>query len=408
MTIQARLQPQFDALEPSKVREMAWSQFCDLGLPTPRDEHWKYTTLRLLNQLDFAKPDAPSAITLEDIKPMQGSAARLVFIDGQFNADLSDIADHEGLSFAPKTAPSDFAVDASKHRIALLNQALCESGLSIHVSADYNEMLPIEVLCVTTDAAKGAMLTLNHAITLEDNAYANVVFNTLSLGTERVFTNVLHHIELGEKATLEHTIVQRLNQEAIHVEGVHVHQQAESQFKSHVLSLGAKLARFDIQEDYQGVAAKSLSNGIYLVNERQHVDVHLNAEHHVNRCETEQFYRGIVGGKAKAVFNGRVKVDVNGKGAVSQQSNKNMLLTNTAHVDTKPELEIYNDDVKCAHGATVGQLDQDAIFYLEARGIESQAARRMLMEAFVACSLDKIECTVTQAHARAALEGFMQ
>jgi Fe-S cluster assembly protein SufD len=355
------------------IREQALKQFEQQGLPTQRDEHWKYTPLRQLSNFLKAQPancKSADAQEIFTISAPEGVVAKIDFAN---------------------TIAFNQALDLAAHPFALMNTAQMQLGYEINIPANTVIDSPIVVTCHVTDEFAKHVLQIRQMVKLGVGSKAVVIFKYESRTEQEYFVNSVQEIYADEGAQLKHVIAQTHNDKAMHIEGVHIKQEANSNVKSYAVSNGAKLARFDIQAHYAAEGAECEMLGAYHVAGKQHVDFHLNAEHRHSHCRSKQFYRGIASDKAKAVFNGRVAIHPQASKSVSEQTNNNLLLSNTAEVDTKPELEVYHDDVKAAHGATVGQLDKDALFYLQARGVEKEKAEAMLRSAFLLALIDEIE-----------------
>lgn len=352
------------------MREQAKKQFEEQGLPTLRDEQWKYTSLRQLSKFLKESPTEPQTI--------ESGCGKFISINAPESiAKPLNISEQNNLNQT---------LNLPDHPLAVLNTAQMHDGYEITVPDNTVVAEPIEIHCVATENQQ-----LRHIIKIGKNSKAQIIFKYESKADEQYFTNVIQEIHLEANSQLEHVIIQNHNKEAFHIEGVHVKQADNSTMKSYALSKGAKLARFDIQTHYAAPGSHCEMIGLYEVSGKQHVDFHLNAEHKQPHCSTKQFYRGIVDDSGRAVFNARVAIHAQASKSVSEQTNNNLLLSDKAEVDTKPELEVYHDDVKAAHGATVGQLDKDALFYLQARGIEKSQAEFMLREAFLKAVLDEID-----------------
>lgn len=366
------------------IRESAWEAFSSRGLPTRRVENWRYTPLRILNQLPCeAVTDLVSVEVLLYTLPLD--IYTIIIIDGVLDQKRSSYP----VNWAEDPQPAQ--INPDKHPLGVLNLALSQGGIDWVLEAGTIIDKPIALVHINTAKSAGQHRHLNHRFTLGEGAKASVMFYSLTTTISRSMNNVMIQANLKENAHLGYYLIQNENQDSVHVQGLHVEQAAGSNLDSFILSLGAKLARFDISTAYLGSQASAHMNGVYSVSDKQHVDIHLNAEHVATHCTTHQHIRGLADGQAKAVFNGRVCVHQNAVKSYSEQSNHNLLLSATAEIDTKPELEIYNDDVKCAHGATVGQLDQDALFYLMARGISKHEALAILRQAFVEQQFESIQ-----------------
>ncbi len=377
------------------MRQQAWQQFTQQGLPTLRDEQWKYTPLRMVAALLKEEENNVGGI-LNEARTKQSN------IELQFEANsYVKQVDFDNVAIFNHT------FNLAEHPLAVLNTALMQSGVAITIPDNTVIAEPIVITCIANDASAEQTQQLRHIIKIGVNSKAQVIFKYESATEKRYFVNIVQEIHAGENSHLEHVIIQEQHDDALHIEGVHIKQAANSIVKSYALSKGAKLARFDIQAHFAAAGSSCEMIGLYQAKGKQHVDFHLNAEHKQPHCRTKQFYRGIVDDKAKAVFNARVVIHPQADKSVSEQTNNNLLLSNTAEVDTKPELEVYHDDVKAAHGATVGQLDKDALFYLTARGIQKEKAEEMLRTAFLSAVIDEIDSVMVQALFRTAL-GMME
>lgn len=375
------------AQQPCTQRERSWEAFLALGLPTQRHEDWRYTSVRPLQTLS-APVSVPHSQTLDSSLPVY--AAKLVIIDGIYNAEYSDIL-HEGISVSTTEAMHSF--DAVKHPFAHLSSALSVQKLTLTVAAHQEIKEPIEVIIMATTAAHAASMHLHHAIVLEKMAKARVFVHYRSLATERYWCNISRHIALKSGADLQLHLLQSQAEDAVHTETDHIQPGRDAQLKITALSLGSKLARFDMDVNFEQEGASCTLVGGYHVQASQVVDFHMNATHAVGHCATEQYVQGIADGKSRAIFNGRVKINQQASKSKSLQTNYNLLLSDRAEVDTKPELEIDHDDVQCKHGATVGQLDPQALFYLQSRGLSLAQAKAVLQFAFMKQVIDKTDNT---------------
>jgi len=411
------------------LRENALREFAAQGLPDPYQEDWKYTRLKQIEQAEFCRAERPASLLPEQqctSLPTCQVGYRLVFINGWYMEHLSTV-DHlpPGLvlcSFDQALSEQSAALesilgnvaDREGQPFAALNTAFMEDGVFMQVAADTVIHDPIHCLFLSTASADDARPRVSYPrllILLEDNAKLSVVEHYLGMknahfevegfeaqGSEEPglednhnFTNTLTEILLHPGASLNHYKLQCESPDSSHIAGIHVEQQRGSRFTSHNLSLGAALARNDIRIKLTGENAKCCLNGVYLVGGRQNVDNHTQVDHLEPSCCSEELYKGVIQGRARAVFNGKVVVHLDAQQSDARQINKNLLLSEKAEVDTKPELQIYADDVKCSHGATVGQLDAQALFYLQSRGISKTDAEALLVYAFVSEILQAID-----------------
>jgi len=406
------------------LRENALHEFAAQGLPKPYDEDWKYTNLKQLEQLEFCRAERPASLLPKQMStslPACEVGYQLVFVNGWYMEDLSTV-DHlpSGLvlcNFAQALSEYSADLEATLGHIAdregqpfaALNTAFMEDGVFLRVAADTVIHDPIHCLFLSTASADDARPRVSYPrllILLEDNAEVSVVEHYLgikSLGIESPnldepeleknnnFTNTLTEIQLHPGASLNHYKLQCESCDSSHIAGIHIEQQRGSRFTSHNLSLGAALARNDIRIKLTGENARCCLNGVYLVGGHQHIDNHTQVDHLVPSCCSEELYKGVIQGRARAVFNGKVVVEPDAQQSDARQINKNLLLSEKAEVDSKPELQIFADDVKCSHGATVGQLDARALFYLQSRGISKIDAQALLVYAFVSEILEAID-----------------
>ncbi len=379
-------------------RKAALERFAAAGLPTRRIEEWKYTDVQAIAKRPFDTLLAPTAIDTEKIENLRFSELdchEMVFINGRFNAGLSRLDSlAEGItirSLASALADGGSGVDArlgrclnnSMHAFTDLNTAFMQDGAVIEIAPDIQLEKPIVLLYL--DSAT-QVPSANHPRTyvrLASNAAATLVESYIGLDDESEnLTNSVTEIELEDNTRLEHYRISQESLKSFHVGGIHVRQARDSRYESHALALGGKLSRTDINTRLEAEGATAILNGLYMVGGKQHVDHHTRIDHLMPQTTSVETYRGVLDGHARAVFNGKVYVHRDAQKTDAQQSNSNLLLSKTAEVDTKPELEIYADDVKCSHGATVGQLDENALFYLRSRAIDEPTARSLLTYAF--------------------------
>lgn len=374
------------------LQEQAVDDLLRFGFPTRKDENWKYTLID-----SFANQRFHPAATehhAEACLPEDLPAGWTVNIhNGEVNCPSDALP--AGLIVAPLLQAVSQHADKIKpwlgrllqheHAFQALNTAAISTGLLIYLPKDIKVELPI-VISHAQDKEHQAM-HVRHLIIAEEGAQATFIEVWDGEKTCCYFSNAVTEAHLAPGAALTHYKVIRESALAFHTGHLVVAQAEDSVFDSHTFSLGGKLVRSDVTFQLQGARAKCLLNGIYMPGDGQHVDHHTTVHHTVPDCQSVQDYKGVLSGHSRAVFNGRVVVAKNAQHTHAQQQNKNILLSSTAEIDTKPQLEIFADDVSCAHGATVGQLDEDALFYMMARGIERPEALRYLIQAFAADNL---------------------
>lgn len=370
--------------------------------PTRKTEHWKYTSLRPLEQGTYWQnagelPGLEKQQALHDLVRVPDlDSHRLVFINGRYSAALSQThklpAGVDLVTFA-QMLPDQVAglqkyfasvVESDRHMFAAWNSLQLEDGVFLRVAKNVALDKPLQVVAVTTAQAQAFHAPQRLLVVLEPNASATVIEQFVSDNQpQNSFTHSITELCLQEGARCEHYRLHLEEQQALHLGGVHAALGRNAQLRSFHLALGSALKRIDLVINHNGEGAHCELNGIYLPRLNQHVDYHTCVEHRVPHCTTSENFRGIIADSAKAVFNGRIHIHPGAQKTVAQLSNKNLLTSDKAEVDTKPELEIYADDVQCAHGATVAQLDATALHYFRTRGIARKEAEVMLNFGFI-------------------------
>ena len=377
------------------MRERALSALTREGLPTRRVESWKYTDLRNLHRAEFsASPE--TSVTQADIAPFVIDKAFVaVFVDGRFVPLLSQLDDlPEGLSFwsladalsnktlEPVSGLGEIA-DISQPGLTALNMMLMRDGGVCRIADNVSVEKPIQLVFVTTNNSASES-HLRNFVVAGTNSKATVMQSYVSLGASTSFCNVVTEAELGQGANLRSVLLQDQSQTAWHIGLTSVRVGRDAHFDSFVLSAGSRLARNEIRVRLDGEGADCSLNGISLVRGRQHCDNTTDVDHAKSHCHSSQIYKNVLNNRAHTVFQGRVYVAQDAQKTDAHQMNRNLLLSRDAQADSKPELIIHADDVKCSHGATVGDLDKDALFYLQSRGIDAVTARNMMVHAFAA------------------------
>lgn len=360
------------------------------GFPGTRDEAWKYSSTALLEKRAFAPAQGMSSLdaaTLDAFVIPDISSWRLVFINGRYDSVRSKLPPalrvtvlNSGGEPLQKTlaAPKDWENDTFLN----LNTALFRDGLLLELGPGVHLDEPMELLHVSAPEDKAASHHPRVLLRLAKGSRATLIERYAGLEDARNFTNTVLQIELADSSHLEHIRLQTESPQGFHVGRVLVNQKADSGYRSHNLQLGGQWVRLDLNVRLEEKGARATLNGLYAVNGRQHVDNHTRVDHLVPRTLSEELYRGILDGHGRAVFNGKVVVAKQAIKTDASQANHNLLLSPGAEIDTKPELEIYADDVKCSHGASIGQLDEEQLFYLRSRGLDAEAARALLVAAF--------------------------
>ena len=403
-----------------QARETALSRFAEQGFPTTRDEEWKYTNVTPIQRRVFTpaehQPDTQvTAAQLEPFVLADQRCHRMVFIDGHFARDLSALSTlPAGLTVSSLAAV--FNRDAAvlrpylgryaltdTHGFAALNTAFLVDGAYVRVAQDISVADPIHFLFVSTGKGDSVLTQPRNLIVTEPGSRVTVIESFVSLGQACYFTNAITEVAVADNATVEHYKLGLESPKAFHIGGLYVRQGANSLFTSHNITLGGVLVRNTIHSTFAAEGGTCILNGLYAVSGRQHVDNHTLLDHAQPRCTSRELYKGVLDGRARAVFSGRIVVRQDAQHTDAKQDNKNLLLSRDAEVDTKPQLEIYADDVKCAHGATVGQLDRDAIYYLRSRGVDEETARSVLTYAFANDILDRIEIPSARSYVASML-----
>lgn len=398
----------------SELRADAADSFAALGVPTIRHEEWRYTSLKSLLSLQLA-PAAPARITEADLKPYLLDGAdeiRLVFVNGFFDEALSKVpTPPQGVLVGPLSRqfrteeeglPSKLARYADHHAqpFTALNMALFTDGAYMRAGRGAVLETPVHVLHVSTAPQATAPRTL---LLAGENARLTLIESFIGVGDAAGFCNTVSEVVLQQGARVQHTRLLR-DGAAHHIGWNEVRQDRDSNYTHNCISLDARLARNDVNVMLTGEGASCTLQGLVLGAGIAHVDNHIVVDHVRPRCTSKQQYRSVVDDRARSVFSGKVIVRPGAAGTDAQQQNNNLLLSDDARADTKPQLEIYCDDVKCSHGATSGQLDAAAVFFLRSRGLDVQQARNLLTYAFANEIIEHIGIKAVRAH----LEEVMQ
>lgn len=394
-----------------RLRAEAVERFMAVGFPGLAEEAWKYTDTRAFERRRFNLPGKNGAALVASLKPYAlGSpvAHRLVFIDGVFVPELSVVCDLPPgaviRNLATALEREGEAVEAhlgrnlpaDMHGFAALNTAFLSDGAYIHLGRGVALHEPVHLLFI----AGGSAPTVAHPrnlIVAGENSHVTLIESYVALNEGEYFTNAVTEIVAGRNAAIEHYKIERESEQAYHVGGIHVRQERDSRYLSHNVAVGGRLVRNDIRAALDGEGVECALNGLYLARGRQHVDNHTRIEHNKPRGTSREWYKGVLDGHSRGVFSGRVVVHPDAQKTDAQQANDNLLLSEGAEADSRPQLEIYADDVKCAHGSTVGQLDPDALFYLRARAVDEALARNMLIYAFASDVLARMKLAPVRA-----------
>ena len=387
------------------VRSSAMDCFEQLGFPSVRDEDWKYTNLAALAKESFVPANTGTDITARDMAQFaypETEGAHLVVVNGFLREDLSDVTGLEGAAVADlfsaagdarynKMVRKYLARNAGYHNNGLtaLNTAFLQSGVFLWIPKNVKIEKPIQVTFVA-DAEPSASFP-RVLVVAEENSSATLIESFVSSGEQRYFTNAIVEVVLKDGAHFEHYRVQRESKNAFHISTTSAELGRSSRYDTTSINLGAQLSRHDVSVVMDHEGAETSVDGLYIVGANQHTDTHSVIDHKQPHCTSHQLYKGILDDNGRAVFNGKVFVREGAQKTDAMQTNKNLLLSEKARVDTKPQLEIYADDVKCAHGAAVGQIDPEELFYLETRGIGPELGRNLLTYGFAEEVIAKIK-----------------
>ncbi|HTQ78383.1 MAG TPA: Fe-S cluster assembly protein SufD [Thermoanaerobaculia bacterium] len=425
--------------EPAALRDLrrrAIARFGELGFPTTREEAWRFTNVAPIARTEFrrhaastahaasAANTANAANTADTVRPEVApavlasltweAAATLVFVDGRFAPDLSQVAELPAgvyvgsLARALAERPAEIEpwlgrqASFAEQAFVALNTAFFADGAYISVPAGVALAAPIHLLFLAGRAAPGAAeapvaaFPRNLIVAGESSALRLVETYATVDGVGTPVSGVyltcpVTEIYAGANASLDHYKVQRESHEAFHMATFEVHQERSSAVSSHSISLGGGLVRNDVNALLDGEGSDTILNGLYMIGGRQFVDHHMRVEHAKPHCTSHELFKGVLDGRARSIFNGLIHVRHGAQKTDAKQSNRNLLLSKDAVANSNPQLEIFADDVKCTHGSTVGQLDDDAIFYLRSRGIGAEAARSLLTYAFASDIVERIK-----------------
>ena len=387
------------------LRTGAAARFKELGYPTTRMEAWRYTNVAPISRTGFVPAARLAALPVDRLErfvlpELKGS--QIVLVNGHYAPELSAQgllpdgvlvgAIRDALGADPECVSTFLGrtADHREHAFTSLNLAEFQDGAFVYVPGGLNLEEPIHIVYLTVPQEAPAATHPRTLVVLQRGSSAKVVESYAGLEGTTYFTNAVTEIVLKDGCVLDHVRVQREARNAYHVGRTAVRQDRDSHLRSVYVSLGGLLARNEIEVQLAAPGAGCSLDGLYMATGRQHVDSQTSIDHAQPHCASQEMYKGILDGRASGVFNGKVVVRKDAQKTDAHQTNKNLLLSETAVIDTKPQLEIYADDVKCTHGATIGQLDQESVFYLRSRGISIVDARSLLVRAFANEILERI------------------
>jgi Fe-S cluster assembly protein SufD len=382
------------------TRDESAASFAEAGYPTTRHEDWRFTSVAAIAQAEW--PVAPAARLSEAQLAAfiyADAPHRLVFVNGRFSPELSRTAGlPEGTRVGSLASETDASIQRHFGRIAepesrafaALNTAFADDGADVYIPEGAVLDAPIQLLFVVENAGP-TMVSPRTLVLAGAGSQSQIVETYVGVTGDPYFTNAVSEIFLGENAILDHYKVQEESMDAFHIASMHVRTSRSANFSSHSFALGGRLVRNDAIAILAGEGSEVTLNGLYLADGDRLVDNHTTIDHASAHCPSHEVYKGIIGGKARAVFNGKIIVRPDAQKTDAKQTNRALLLSDDATINTKPQLEIFADDVKCTHGAAIGQLDDDALFYLRARGLTFQEARDMLIHAFAGEVIDRVK-----------------
>ncbi len=388
------------------LRKGGISHFAELGFPTTNHEEWRFTNVAPIARMPFKLADGCGLKVKEkDLARLQFPEVpgkRVVFIDGKFSKELSakDLAPAQGVKVLSLEEAARTTLPLLSQSIAryarydenafvALNTAFAGDGAVVLASPRQVQREPIYILYIST-AREDAATNPRTLIIAQRDSDVKVIEHFVTIGEATAFTNAVTEIVLEEGARVEHCKVQEESLKSLHVATIQTHQAGNSHLLSHSISIGGQIVRNNINCVLDGERIECTLNGLYVGRDNQLVDHHTAIFHNKPNCNSHEYYHGILDGRSQGVFNGKIFVRPEAQKTDAKQTNRNLLLSDEATIDTKPQLEIFADDVKCTHGATVGQLDPESIFYLRARGIKLEIARKMLLHAFASEIVNRI------------------
>lgn len=388
-----------------EIRTKALQKFEDLGFPSKKLEAWKYTSLNSILKEDYSLfPDNDVAIQLADVKKYfihEIDSYAIVFIDGKYSSFLSNTT-HDEMDICLLSAAftkskykpvieNYFNKIAKQDNLTSLNTAYANEGAYIHIPRGVEVEKPIQIINFTTGKENATMLQPRNLIVLENNAHVQIIERHQSLTDNPVLTNSVTEIFTDVHATVDYYKIQNDNINASLVDNTYIEQQRESICSVHTFSFGGNITRNNLNFYQKGERIDSILKGITIIEGKQHVDHHTLVHHIEPNCESHQDYKGIFAERSTGVFNGKVVVEKEAQKTNAYQQNNNVLISDKATINAKPQLEIFADDVKCSHGCTIGQLDDQALFYMQQRGIPKKEAQALLMYAFANTVLESVK-----------------
>jgi Fe-S cluster assembly protein SufD len=405
-----------------ELRRRAFARFCEVGFPTTHDEDWRFTDVSAISNTAF-RPlrDSQSGVSSLQLEPwrVEGADCQLVFVNGYFAPELSvlnELSENvtvtslaQELSRNPRSIERHLGryIDLHRDGFSALNTAFAEDGAYVHVPRGVIVEEPIYLLFVSAPNGLPVMSHPRTLIVAEEDSQATFVEEYVSLGLEPAFCNAVTELVAADNSVLSHYRIEREQASTFNISTLRIQQGRSANVASHSVLLGGSLLRNNVHPVLAGEGSECLINGLFLGSDRQHIDNYMLVEHASPHCSSRQFYNGILDDHAHGVFHGRIIVHKDAQKTDAKQTNRNLLLSDDAQIDTKPQLEIHADDVKCTHGATIGQIDEEALFYLRSRGIGEVSARKLLLLAFAGECLVRMKETAVREHVETLVNQYV-
>lgn len=400
------------------LRATAMAEFSTVGLPGPHVEEWKYTNLGFLANENFdlatAGDQSVEAKSLFDKAYCANIAGPVaVFINGYFSSALSSLQHQDGAIFTifsqnPEALRDSLAVTEQSTSLNNLNRAMATDGYSLEVSAGVDQNDPLQIIHIVTSGTDGKSLRTRARITAEAGAKAHIIESFVGADGERYWAQQVSDVSVAEGAEVTLTQFQQQGKQAIHMAELYSHVSDQATFNHMSLQIGAEISRTELINSFTGEKAYIDLRGAYLGRVKQSHDIFTRINHDLPNCDSNQLYRGVLDEGGRSAFQGKVVVARDAQKTNADQSNKNLLLSRKAEANAKPELLIYADDVKCSHGATVGELDSDQLFYLRSRGLDEDAAKGLLVEAFVSEVFDDLDNVILRDKLKEQAAGWLK
>ncbi len=406
-----------------ELRREAFARFCEVGFPTTHDEDWRFTDVSAISKTAFRfVRDERSEVSPQQLRSLRvrDAGCQLVFVNGRFAPELSvlnklpenvkvaGLADELSSNSNLVEQHLGQYVDIHRDAFSALNTAFAEDGAFVHVARGTIVEAPICLLFISVPGTSPVMIHPRNLILIDEESQATIVEEYVSLGDGSVLCNAVTEIVAGGNAVLSHYRIEREQAHTFNVSTLRIQQGRSANIASHSVLLGGALVRNNVHPVLAGEGGECLINGLFLGSDNQHIDNYMLVEHASPHCGSRQFYNGILDDHAHGVFHGRIVVYKDAQKTDAKQTNRNLLLSDDAQIDTKPQLEIHADDVKCTHGATIGQIDEEALFYLRSRGIDEASARNHLLLAFAGECVERMKQGPIRLHVENLVNRYLR